>query len=196
MATILDVGLLQSFDFIFPVLLVFAIVFAVLQKTKVIGDSIGINSIIAITAAFMVLLSEDLVKMINFMVPWFVFAIIFFILLILIFQMFGAKEADITAVLKADSAISWTIIGIALVIVFAAFGNVLGQKFTEASFQQGTATMGVVNGSINATVGTGVSSANFQQNIYSILFNTKVLGLMVLFGVAIFAVALLTGSSK
>ena len=80
MVTVLDVGLIQAFDIIFPVLLVFALVFAVLQKTKVIGDSVGINSIIAVAVAFMVMLSDTLVQMISFMVPWFVVVIIFFIL--------------------------------------------------------------------------------------------------------------------
>ena len=191
MATILDVGILQSFDFIFPVLLVFSIVFAVLQKTKVIGDSMGINSTIAIAASFMVLLSETLVKIINFIVPWFAVAIIFFILVILMFQVFGAKEENVAKALS-DKSLQWLLIGVAIVILTAGFGTVLGQQLTEASFQAGTAVVGEVNG----TTTGGVSTPNFQQNIYATLFNTKVLGLVVLFGVAIFAVALLTGSSK
>src|SRR3989338_3223477 len=138
MATILDIGILQSFDFIFPVLLVFSIVFAVLQKTKVIGDSMGINSTIAIAASFMVLLSETLVKIINFIVPWFAVAIIFFILVILMFQVFGAKEENVAKALS-DKSLQWLLIGVAIVILTAGFGTVLGQQLTEASFQAGTA---------------------------------------------------------
>ena len=83
MVTVLDLGLIQAFDVIFPVLLVFALVFAIFQKTKVVGDSVGINSIIAVSVAFMVLISDTLTQIINFMVPWFAVVIIFFILLIL-----------------------------------------------------------------------------------------------------------------
>ena len=185
MATILDVGLLKSFDVIFPFLLVWALVFALLQKTEAIGKSMGINAVIATVAAFTVLLSDTVVQLINFMIPWFVVAIIFFVLLILIFQTFGAKEEDVFGALRKDKAISWVIVGVGLVIMVAAFGNVLGQKFTEASFQQGTA--------VNATAAGGVATSNFEQNITATLFHPKVLGLIVLFAVAIFAVALLSG---
>ena len=185
MATILDVGLLKSFDVIFPFLLVWALVFALLQKTKVIGQSMGINAIIATAVAFSVLLSQTVVDIVNFIIPWFTVALIFFVLLILIFQTFGAKEDDVFKALKADKAISWVIVGVGLVIMIAAFGNVLGQKFTEASFQSGT--------TVNATAAGGVGTANFQQNITATLFHPKVLGLMVLFAIAIFAVALLSG---
>ena len=47
MATFLDVGLFSYFNVIFPVLLIFALVFALLQKTKILGTNITINAIIA-----------------------------------------------------------------------------------------------------------------------------------------------------
>jgi hypothetical protein len=184
MATFLDVGLIQAFDVIFPVLLVFALMFALLQKTKVVGESVGINAIIAVAVAFMILLSDTLMQMINFMVPWFVVVIIFFILLILIFQMFGAKEADLASAVK-DKAVYWTIIGIGIVILLAAFGNVLGQSFTEQAFQPGE------NTTIND--GTGVASSSFEDSITATFFHPKVLGLVIMFAIAIFAVAFLSG---
>jgi hypothetical protein len=188
MATILDLGLLQSFDIIFPVILIFALVFAILQKTKVVGDSLGINSIIAVAVAFMSLLSESVIQVVKFIIPWFTVAIIFFLLIILVFQVFGAKEADIFSYVKGDKAIGWVVIGVGIVIIFAAFANVLGQQLTDASFQSSS------GGNVTIiTPSEGVATENFQQNIYSTLFHPKVLGLLVLFGIAIFAVALLTG---
>lgn len=193
MATILDLGLLQSFDVIFPVILIFALVFAILQKTKIVGDSLGINSIIAIAVAFMALLSDNVIQVVKFIIPWFTIAIIFFLLIMLVFQVLGAKESDIFNYVKGDKAIGWVVIGIGIIIIFAAFANVLGQQLTEASVQtSGTQSYGNVNGTITTT-SENVATGNFQQNIYSTLFHPKVLGLLVLFGIAIFAVALLTG---
>ncbi|HLD72017.1 MAG TPA: hypothetical protein VJA23_00380 [Candidatus Nanoarchaeia archaeon] len=183
MATLFDVGLIQTFDVVFPVLLVFALVFALLQKTKAIGESVGVNAIIAVAAAFMVLMSDTLVQMINFMVPWFVVAIIFFVLLILIFQIFGTKEADLTKAVK-DKAVYWSIIGIAIVILLAAFGNVLGQSFTEQAFQE--------EGNLTASDGS-VASSSFEGSLNATLFHPKVLGLIIIFAIAIFAVAFLSG---
>ncbi|MBS3166394.1 hypothetical protein J4444_04690 [Candidatus Woesearchaeota archaeon] len=189
MATFLDIGLIQSFSVIFPVLIVFALVFAILSKTKAVGDSPGINAIIAVAAAFLVLLSKTAVQLINFMVPWFTIALVFFILLILIFQVMGAKEVDLHKALTADSTISWAIIGIAIVIMVAGFASIAGQTLTDAAFTSGTGTTTTIGAS-------GVATTNFNQNVYATLFNPKVLGMIVLFGIAIFAVALLTGSAK
>lgn len=183
MATLFDVGLLQQFDIIFAVLLVFSMVFALLQKTKAITDSLAINSIIAVAAAFLVMLSDTLIAMIKFMIPWFFIAILFLVLLLLLFQIMGAKESQFQEWTK-DSGVRWTLIGIALVIVVAAFGNVLGQDLLSVSQQTST--------TVNSTTSSGVAGSSFQQNIYTTLFHPKVLGLIILFGIAVFAVALLT----
>ena len=183
MATVLDLGLLHSFDVIFPALLVFALVFALLQKTKALGGSVGVNSTIAIVVAFMVLLSQAAIDIIKFMMPWFTIAIIFVVLLLLLFQTFGATDKDIFSIVKSEKAITWSILGIAIVIMIAAFANVFGQQLTDQGVQSGT--------SVN---GTGsVATSDFQRNITSTLFNPKVLAMIILFGIAIFAVLLLTG---
>lgn len=184
MATVLDVGLLGYFNVVFSFILVWALVFAMLQKTKVIGDKAGLNVLVAVAIAFLVSLSDNVVQVINFMIPWFTIAIIFFILLILIFQIFGATEKDIFAYIKADRSVGWVIIGVVLVIIGASFANVFGQTLTQASFEEGT--------TVTISGGTGVATPNFQQNIYATLFHPKVLGMIVLFAVAIFAIALLS----
>lgn len=200
MATVLDLGLLNYFSVLYPVIIVWCIIFAILQKTGALGKSIGINAVIAVAIAFMTLLSKTLVEMINFMVPWFAMAIIFFVLLILIFQMFGATEADFASAVK-DKAVYWTLIGIALVILIAGFGKVMGQSFTEAAYQPAT-TSGVTT--INGTTYTlpdqvsgtsNVASTNFEGSVNATLFHPKVLGLIILFAIAIFAVALLSGGT-
>lgn len=192
MATVLDIGgILGYFDFIFPMLLVFALVFAILQKTKVIGDAMGINALIAIVASFMVLLSRDVVETINFMIPWFVIALVFFILVILVFQVMGAKEADFASAIK-DRVLRNALIGISIVILIASFAHTFGQSFTEAASGDTTdASSGeVVDGESTTT------SGNFEGNINAIMFNPKVLGLAAIFGIAVFAVALLTNKEE
>src|SRR3989344_4336496 len=101
MASVLNLELLQSFDIIFPVLLVFALVFAVLQKTKAITDNGLINTTIAIAISFLVLL---------------------------IFQVFGIKEGEILKAVQNERGIIWEIIGVVLIILVAALGHVLGQS--------------------------------------------------------------------
>jgi hypothetical protein len=184
MATVLDLGLLQYFDVIFVALAVWCIVFAILQKTEALGKAMGINAIIAAAAAFMILLSETLVSVISFMIPWFVVVIIFFVLMLLIFQTFD-KNINLAAAI-ADKTVYWAIIGISLIILLAAIGNVAGQGLTEAAFSDGD------NVTTVSTSG-GVASTSFSGSLMSTLFHPKVLGLIILFGIAIFAIAFLSG---
>ncbi len=207
MATILDIGLIRSFDIVYAWLFVFAVTWAILEKTKAIGnDAKLINAIIAFAMATMFMLSSTAVAVINYIIPWFVVAIIFFLLMLLIFQMFGADAATIKSAMQ-DKSLYWTIIGIGLVIIVAGFGNVLGQSLLDQS--QGVNSNS--NGNINTYQGatytnsnqnysnsnvngqTVTEDTNFNNNIYATLFHPKVLAMIVLFGIAIFAIALLTG---
>ena len=178
MVTFLDTSVLKAFDVVYAFLFVWALLFAVLQKSKFVGTSAGINAILATAVAFIVILSRRIVEMINFMIPWFTIVIIMVVLLLLIFQIFGFKEADMLKAVK-DRAIYWSLIGIALVIMFAAFSNVFGQSILEAGQQ--------ARGEINDT-----GTPGFQQSLFVTLFNPKVLGLIILFAIAVMAVALLS----
>jgi len=180
MVSPLDLGLLELFDFIFPVLLVWAFIFALLQKTEVVGKSLGINAIIATAVSFTVLLSRTVIDLINFAIPWFAIAIIFFVLMILMFMLMGAKEP-----LDAykDPRVYWVLIAVGIIIAFAAFGKVMGQSLLEQAAQPEKAL----------EAGEGAATGSFQQNIYLTLFNPKVLGLLIVFAIAVFTVALLSG---
>lgn len=181
MATVLDVGLVSYFQVIFPVLLIFAVVYAALHKTKVIGETAWVNALIAIIAGLLILLSEKAIQIVNFMLPWFAIAILFFILMILLFKVFGLKDESLESAVK-DKAVYWTIIGVALAIVGIAFGNAFGQEALDA----GHGTGEVVEGQAD------VSGSSFQSNIWGIITHPKVLGFIVIMTIAVFAIALLS----
>ena len=186
MVTVLDVSLLGTIGFIFPVLIVWAIIFALLQKTEWVTKSVGINVTIASAIALSVLLSPKLIEFLNFIVPWFAVAIIFFVLLLLVFRIFGAEEKNFQNAVINDKALLWTLIGVGLLILISGIFSTIGQDITDLSFQGGQNASSVDS--------AGVSSASFQQNIYGILFHPKILGVIVVFTIMVFAVALLTGS--
>jgi hypothetical protein len=176
MATVLDLGLLQMFEPIFAVLFVFTLMFAILQKTKALTENVGINGLISVVIAFMVLMSPSLVSIINFMIPWFTVVIIFFVLMLLVFQVFGAKDADFASAVK-DKGLMWGIIGIGLIILFAAIGSVIPENFGP-----------------NLETAESAGDDGFSANLMDVLFNPKVIGIIVIFLVAIFAVIFLSGS--
>jgi len=182
MATLLDIGLVEYFNVIFPFLFIVAVVYALLHKTEVIGKSITFNAVVSVVIAFAVIISENAVKLINFIIPWFAVVVVFLVLLLLVFQTMGLKEEKLPDVVK-DKTVYWTLIGVAIVIIIAGFANVFGQSALEAQESIGENTI---------TTPEGTTTPVFEQNIYAILFHPKILGMMVLFAIAIFAVALLS----
>ncbi len=186
MATILDIGLFESFNTIFPVLLVFALVFAILQKTNMLGkDKNTLNAFIAILVAFLVLLSKTVINVVNYMTPWFVIVLIFTILLLLLYQTLGVTDKSIGDFVTNDSTVKWAIFGIGTVILLAALGNELGQNI--GPYLSGEVPANLTEG--------GVATSDFSQNITATLFHPKILGLIFLFTIAIFAVAFLSGDT-
>ena len=182
MATIFDISLIQSFDIVFPFVFVWAVVFALLQKTEAIAKSAGINAVIATAAGFMILLSQTVIDLINFMIPWFTIAIIFLILMLLLFMVFGGKNIQPEKAIK-DKSLQWVLIGIGLVIIFAAFGKVLGQNIGP-----------YLAGGNETEVGApgSVATGSFEQNIFATLFHPKTLGLIILFAIVIAAIIFLS----
>jgi hypothetical protein len=184
MATVLDVGLISYFSPILPVLFTFALLFGILQKTKLVGESVGLNAIISAVVSLIILLSPSMLELVNFMIPWFVMAIIFLMLLLLLFKLFGADDKVISS-LATNKMFVWAMIGIGIVILVASFSFVFGQDLMS---QSATA------GEVNTTAGAGTTE-DFNINVWQIINNPKVLGMLIIFVIAIFAVVLLTGDN-
>ena len=187
MATFLEVGLLQYFSIIFPAILVFVIVYAILNKTKILGENIGIQAFVAIALAFLVLLSEDVISLINFISPWFVVFFIFLILILIVFKIMGASDENISNVITKDKTIQWTLVVICLIIAGAALSSVYGQRLLPSSR---------VAANITEEALVDTATVSFEQNVANVFFHPKVLGLMFIFLVAIFTIALLTKESR
>ncbi len=184
MASVLDLGLIEGFDLIFVFLLIIVLVFALLEKFAVLGkDKTGLNWLISIAIGFLSLISPKVIDLVKFIAPWFVLLFLFLVLLMLTFQILGAKDTDFSRVLNKDTAIGWTIVGIGIVIIVAGIGVTFGQDLLE---QRST----MMDDSGNPIV---TDASDFETNILQTMFHPKMLGVMALFGISIFAVALLSG---
>ena len=190
MATFLDVTLLKHFSSIFPLLLVWAIMFGVLEYLKPFGEKKeGLYGLISMVIAVMFLLSKTAMDLIKYMAPWFIILLIFLMFMLLIFRFLGVKESEIAGVFKnrKDKApIYWVIIFSALVFV-AALGKVFfsGEGPLTQIFTQGPTLPA------NATAG-GVAVAG-EAAFWATIFHPKVLGIVFVLIVAIFAIKLLAG---
>jgi hypothetical protein len=181
MATLLDLGLLGHFSIIFPMLLVYGLVIGVLSYTKLFGDSKQINNIIAIALAISVSLSTSVVQIINTMSPWIVLIFIFIMFLLMAYKFMGATDSDIHHVLMKDKTIVVWIIIIFFIIMLGSMGKLFFAGTTTTTTTDGNTTI-----SSSQAAGTGVGA------FWATLFNAKVLGVIMVMMIAVFAIILLS----
>lgn len=192
MATVLDgaIGLLKQFDAAFAFLLIFVLIFAVLNFTDVLKAGPGINAIAALSIAVLALFIPTVTKVISSMTPWFV---VFFILIIFVlvgFKLFGVSDSDITDTLKAQGGIKWVIIIVMLVIFVGAISSAYGPGLLPATANASTAAA-ASDGST-----ASVASGDFSANAKATIFHPKVVGVMFILLLGTAAIGMLGAKSK
>ena len=190
MATPLDIGILQNVQIIFPFLLILVVVFAALTRIQPFKDKPAFAALLAFILAIMSLFSRVVVKTINLMGPWFVLLILFAILVIIAYQSFGIEEKTILGVLTGKEYgidFSYWMLAIVLIIGLGSLFTVLAE---EKGGVPGPGTPGETGGTklVASLNQTGGQSGAF----WNTLFHPKVLGLALIFLIAMFTVQKLT----
>lgn len=179
MATLFDAGILAKLDFIFPVLLVFLLVYVVLIRTKMFEDKKGIAAVIACFLALLTLTSSFAMKVINKMAPWFILLIIFGLFILIVYQAMGIKEDAISKVMTSEEhgpVFFWWIIAL---VVLIGLGSVITVFSEEKGFL-----------GLKGEEGVG----DEETSLWSALLHPQMLGLILIFLVAYFAVQKLTST--
>ncbi|MEA3429877.1 MAG: hypothetical protein U9R08_01255 [Nanoarchaeota archaeon] len=182
MVSFLDLGLLQHFSFLFPVFFVFVVVYALLERYKLLGDNKGVHALIAASLGGILLFSKSALNIVTILSPWFIIFIIFLIFLFMLFMMFGVKEKDFLETIKDNKLAHWSIIVVAIFMLAAAVG-----KTFFAAAPEGTTGLG--QAFVQGTT-SGVGEAAFWLT----LFHPKVLGVVFVLLIGMFAVRMLTGN--
>jgi hypothetical protein len=200
MATFLDIGLFEHFGVILVVLVVFLILFGILEYIKAFGESKrGLHALIAFIIALLFLVSKIATSMVKTMVPWFMVIVIFIFFTMLMVRMFGLGEGDMKKLIGDPNVYPWIVI-FAVLILFLALGNAFGQSLLERG-APATTTTNYTGGSTTTTLPTvsettSTTTPSFTTNLLNTLRHPKVLGLLFVFLVGMFALLFLTKSPK
>lgn len=186
MATILDIGLLNYFSIIFPFLLIYASVVGLLGWLKFFGDNKLIHNIIAISLAFLFVLSQALVKVVNMAVPWLILMFMLLMFLLIAYKFLGAKDEDIARVLMRDKTV---VIWIMIIFVIILLGSIAKIYFTEGA-PIPVGGEGGISVSEENIGKTGVSA------FWSTIFNPQLLAVVMVLLIAVFAIMLLSTEPK
>lgn len=194
MATFLDIGLAQHFSVIFPVLLVFVIVFALLEKSKIFGENKGLHSLIALCVALMMLFSPGVVQVISVMAPWFVLMVLLIVFFMLLLMSFGTKWDAIANYATGWQLPHWFFLIIALIVFVGALGQVYGSSLLPYS-DEATGQNVTVSGDGNVD-GVTTDTGDFNQNVGRAIFHPKTLGFIFILLIGSLTIKLLTGTAK
>lgn len=178
MASFLDIGILYYFAPAFVWLLVFGVLFAILEKTKIFGEKTGINSLVAFSISLLFLLTPDLVSIVKVITPWFTILFIFILMIVLLFLFVGVKDTEIAGAFS-ERGMVWIILLIAFVIFFYALTQVYGAQIQT------------IYGGAEV-----VGEPNVSQQVGKILFHPRVLGMVILLVIASQAVRFISSSIR
>jgi len=141
------ITMLQNFGFfrvILPFLLVFSLVYAVLNKTKILGDpkdssaARTASAVIGLVSAFLVIVYTPVVEAISTLLPQAAFLIIVVVLILMILGLFGVNMENF-----AKEPNKWLIIlglivaGLFVIMVGAAVGPSVPALYTVSQFAMG-----------------------------------------------------------
>ena len=197
MAALLELNILQHFSSIFVVIMLFAILYGVLEASQPFGkDKRGVHAILALFVALLFLVSAMATSVVSVMVPWFIILVVFLFFIMLLFRMFGVDDKQFAKVIKEGSTYPWIII-FSILVGMGAIAAVFGQPLLEAGSGGSTVVpanttnqMGTIPSSGYDTTSTTTSS--FTTNFINTLRNPKILGLVFVFLVGAFLMIFLT----
>ncbi|MDD5418034.1 MAG: hypothetical protein PHW96_04090 [Candidatus Nanoarchaeia archaeon] len=121
------IGLVKGtgiFDVLLPFLVVFAIVYGMLVKTKFLGERQSVNVVVAFVIAMMIALNESARSFLNSLLPSYTVFFIIIIMMVFIFIFFGFSGKNI---IRSPPAYLM-IFAFLLVLFLVALGSITGDE--------------------------------------------------------------------
>lgn len=177
MASLFNIGLIDTFMPLFIFLFVFALVYAILLSNakKIFGDNRSLPAIIAFVIGLVIATSVKDYSMIQSFFPPLIILLLFFIFLILVGGLVGVKPENFTQIFGGEKGTAWFIFIIVIIILIAILSTVYGPTLLEGNVE------------------TNETSAQdeFAENLMNAFFSEQVLGIVMLLLIAFFAIRFL-----
>jgi hypothetical protein len=188
MAAFLDLSLLGRVSVIFIGILVFAVVYGMLEHSGLFGKSKNISAIIAFIAAILIVVSRPALAFIDAITPWLLILVIVGFFILFFVRMLGVSEETIVNNFTGNNKIMNIIIVFVALIVIFGLANVFGQGVNNRE-TTGTEDMGEISSSENTSAEVSGGENTETDNI---LFHPKVLGMLVFLVIGLFTVLTIT----
>ncbi len=178
----LDISLLSFLSPLITFLLIWGIVFAILEKSKLLKGSTQFHAFIGFVIGLLFSFTPKAVTFIQTITPWMVVLFVVIILILVLFLATGWTEHSFQESM-GEPVIRWTLIIIILIILFASlikvFAPVSPVASGESSVENGETDSGAVG-----------------EEVRKALFSPKILGAVFLLIIAAFAIRFLSSSAE
>lgn len=173
MSTI-DVSGLNFFMPVFSFLLVFVVVYAVMAKTKVLGESQFVNLMVSFIMGVIFMSFSSLELYVQTIIPWF---IVLLIIVFLVLVLAGLSTKDLSKIMTTQFA--WVMVAILVVIFLIAAIKVFNPVFHPdllITSGEGTSMLGQIRTYINSNGYAGSVLLLITAIIVSWILTKKVKG--------------------
>jgi hypothetical protein len=187
----LDISLLGYFSPVLSFLLIWVLVYATLQYTKMLGENKIIHGAIAFLIGSFFLFAPEASGIVTFIAPWFAVLFIMSIFMIMGFKVFGATDGQIKGVITNWGPAQWSIGILGILIIIGGFSSVYGQQFLGFTGDD----QPMIPSNQNPTAGS-TASGDFEQNVAGVFFHPKILGTVFILIVVAVAIKMLSGDMK
>ncbi|MBT4334571.1 hypothetical protein HOD61_02020 [archaeon] len=129
----IDPTSLMNFLPVFVFILIVTLLYATLEKTKLLGENSGLNFSISLVIAFISLFSGSAIKLMVFVVPWYVFMMFFLLLLFSMFMFFGFDEKEVWPMVGGRLTIFVVMMLFLIIGITKVFGPVFNPYSVEGT---------------------------------------------------------------
>ncbi len=179
MANVLDVGLLRDFSFVFGWVLIFVVIYGILQVTDIFKNR-GIHALVALTVTVIVATTTGTMNILSDMTPWFVIIGFFVVFLIVISNFMGVPTAEVIDRFGGTSVVWWIFVPLALALIISL---VSGGQFARGDTTQ-----------IDPETGEIIKVPG--KTVINVITEPKVLGFILILGISAITVVLMAGVPK
>ncbi len=179
MANILDVGLLKDFSYLFGWILIFVVIYGILQVIDTFKNR-GIHALIALTITVIVATTTGTMTVIRDMTPWFVIIGFFIVFLLVLSNFMGIPTAEVISRFGGKGIVWWIFVPLALGLIISLISG--GQ------FSRGDTTR------IDPETGEVIKVPG--KTVINVITDPKVLGLILILSISSITIALMAGIPK
>ncbi|MBT6995086.1 hypothetical protein HN865_02320 [Candidatus Woesearchaeota archaeon] len=122
MATFWDASLLQYLAPVFIFILVFAIIYGLLQKSKILGGMQKLDFIVSLVVSLLTLISDNAANFVGSLSVWFVLIAVAVVMMTL--MMSAGIKGEITEMPIGKGILLWVAIIVLMVVISTTFGPV------------------------------------------------------------------------